>query len=147
VTLAGLSPAALLAPLPLGIALGLVAGKQLGVLGATWAGVRFLGVDLPHGAGWRHVWGVACLAGIGFTMSLFIGGLAFAAPAELNAVRLGVLSGSLVSALVGLGVLLAAGPEAPARKAPAAAEPGSEEATEEKNPAEAASAEGASATS
>jgi len=147
VTLAGLSPAALLAPLPLGIALGLVAGKQLGVLGATWAGVRFLGADLPHGAGWRHVWGVACLAGIGFTMSLFIGGLAFAAPAELNAVRLGVLSGSLVSALVGLGVLLAAGPEAPARKAPAAAEPGSEEATEEKNPAEAAPAEGASATS
>ena len=63
---------------------------------------------LPHGAGWLHIYGIACLAGIGFTMSLFIGSLSFADPAQMNAVRLGVLSGSLVSAILGYGVLMLA---------------------------------------
>jgi len=56
---------------------------------------------LPHGANWMQIYGIACLAGIGFTMSLFIGSLSYADPAMVNAVRLGVLSGSAVSAILG----------------------------------------------
>ncbi|MCI2400770.1 Na+/H+ antiporter NhaA [Aliiroseovarius subalbicans] len=109
VVLTGLSFADLLAPLPLGIAAGLVIGKQLGVFGLTFAMVKLGFARLPHGANWAHIYGVACLAGIGFTMSLFIGGLSFEDPALMNQVRLGVLSGSLVSALMGYGVLMMAG--------------------------------------
>jgi len=110
VSLAGLTVSDLLQPLPLGVAAGLVLGKQLGVFGATWLVVR-LGIGrLPEGVRWTHIYGLACLAGIGFTMSLFIGGLSFQADAHMNAVRLGVLSGSIISALLGYGVLyLAAG--------------------------------------
>jgi len=57
---------------------------------------------LPNGAGWLHIYGVACLAGIGFTMSLFIGALSFADPVLMDQVRVGVLAGSLVSAVLGL---------------------------------------------
>lgn len=64
--------------------------------------------QMPHGAGWSHIYGVACLAGIGFTMSLFIGGLSFSDPDLMNAVRLGVLSGSLVSGVIGYVVLMLA---------------------------------------
>ncbi len=109
VVLAGLSLADLFAPLPLGIAAGLVVGKQVGVFGLTFAMVKLGFARLPHGANWAHIYGVACLAGIGFTMSLFIGGLSFEDPALMNQVRLGVLSGSLVSALLGYAVLMAAG--------------------------------------
>lgn len=105
VSLAGLSVDALFAPVPLGIALGLFVGKQAGVMGATWAAIR-LGVGaLPAGATWLHVYGMALLTGIGFTMSLFIGGLAFPGEGYGAAVRIGVLGGSLLSAVAGYLVL------------------------------------------
>ncbi len=109
VVLSGLSFADLFAPLPLGIAAGLFVGKQIGVFGATWLTVRSGLARLPEGVTWRHIYGLACLAGIGFTMSLFIGGLSFADPALMNAVRLGVLSGSALSAVVGYVVLYRSG--------------------------------------
>ncbi|WP_044336685.1 Na+/H+ antiporter NhaA [Sphingomonas hengshuiensis] len=106
VSLAGLSPAILLAPLPLGIALGLFAGKQLGILGAIWLAVRTRFAPRPGGATWLQIYGVSLLAGIGFTMSLFIGGLAFPGRPELvDEVKIGVLTGSVLSALVGFAVL------------------------------------------
>ncbi|RYG92347.1 Na+/H+ antiporter NhaA [Loktanella sp. IMCC34160] len=108
VVLTGISLSDLLAPLPLGIALGLIVGKQIGVFGVTFAMVKLGMARLPHGANWMHIYGIACLAGIGFTMSLFIGGLSFADPALMNEVRLGVLSGSLVSAVIGFAVLMLA---------------------------------------
>ncbi|WP_444462560.1 Na+/H+ antiporter NhaA [Rhodobacter capsulatus] len=114
VTLTGLGLADLAAPLPLAIALGLVVGKQLGVFGATFALVKLGFARLPEGASWLQLYGIAALAGIGFTMSLFIGSLNFETDAQMNAVRLGVLAGSLVSALVGYAVLRLA-PE-PARQ-------------------------------
>ncbi len=105
----GISLSDLLSPLPLGIALGLLLGKQIGVFGATYLTVKIGLARLPEGVNWTHIYGLACLAGIGFTMSLFIGGLSFADPALMNQVRLGVLSGSIVSALLGYGVLYWAG--------------------------------------
>ena len=106
-----LSLQSLLSPLPLGIALGLIIGKQLGVFGVTFLMVKSGMARLPHGANWMHIYGIACLAGIGFTMSLFIGSLSFSDQSLMNEVRLGVLSGSIVSALLGLAVLFAAGQE------------------------------------
>lgn len=112
VMLSGLSLEAFLAPLPMGIALGLILGKQIGVFGLTWIIVKSGLARLPHGANWIHIYGVACLAGIGFTMSLFIGGLSFSDPSLMNDVRIGVLSGSLVSAALGYGLLVwASSPE------------------------------------
>lgn len=118
VVLKGLSFADLFQPLPLGIALGLIIGKQVGVFGVTWALVKSGLAQLPLGVTWMHIYGLACLAGIGFTMSLFIGSLSFADPALMNEVRLGVLSGSAISAVIGFAVLSLA-----ARKADAPAEP------------------------
>ena len=105
VVLGGLSLADLAAPVPLGVALGLIVGKQAGVFGVAWLMVRSGVARLPEGADWLHLYGVACLAGIGFTMSLFIGGLSYSDPALINQVRLGVLAGSAVSAVLGYGVL------------------------------------------
>ncbi|MBI3196950.1 MAG: Na+/H+ antiporter NhaA [Rhodospirillales bacterium] len=104
-SLTGLSLASLVEPLPLGIVAGLFLGKQVGiVLGAGLLVV--LGVAaLPAGASWRSLYGVAILGGIGFTMSLFIGTLAYVDGTRASEVRLGVLAGSLVSALVGYAVL------------------------------------------
>ena len=110
VSLQNVAVADLLQPLPLGIAAGLFIGKQLGVLGFTWIGVKSGLAKLPMGVEWRHVYGVACLTGVGFTMSLFIGSLAFGADETMNAVRLGVISGSILSGLVGFAVLRAASP-------------------------------------
>jgi Na+:H+ antiporter, NhaA family len=115
VVLTGLTLADLFAPLPLGISAGLVIGKQAGVFGTTWLLVRAGWASLPAGATWAQVYGIACLAGIGFTMSLFIGTLSFSDPAMMNGVRLGVLSGSLVSALIGYFVLIAATPGKPTK--------------------------------
>jgi NhaA family Na+:H+ antiporter len=106
-SLRGLSPAQLLAPVPLGIALGLLAGKPLGIVGATWLAVRSGLARGPEGASWGQIVGVGFLGGIGFTMSLFVGMLAFPDPGHAAQVRLGVLAGSLMSALAGY-LLLAA---------------------------------------
>lgn len=106
--LGGFSLGNLMQPLPLGIALGLVLGKPLGVVGAVALAVKSGMARLPEGAGWLQMAGVGCLAGIGFTMSLFIGSLAFESGAEVTFVRVGVIAGSLVSAVLGLAILLTA---------------------------------------
>ena len=105
VSLTGLTLADFAEPLTLGIAAGLFAGKQIGVVGATWLAVKTGFARLPDGVTWQHVYGVACLTGVGFTMSLFIGTLAFGADETMNAVRLGVLTGSVMSGLLGYFVL------------------------------------------
>lgn len=98
-------------PVTLGVAAGLVVGKTAGVFGATALCIR-LGISpMPSGASWRHVLGVAAMAGIGFTMSIFVTGLAFRAAPELEAAaKIGILGGSLASALVGLGLLRSGAP-------------------------------------
>jgi len=101
VSLRGLSLADLMAPVPLAIAIGLFAGKQIGVFGFSWLAVKCRICEMPPGLNWRHMYGVSLLAGIGFTMSLFIGTLAFSDPEYARAVRLGVLSGSTLSAICG----------------------------------------------
>ncbi|MCI4588723.1 Na+/H+ antiporter NhaA [Sphingobium sp. BYY-5] len=105
-TLNGAMFAALIAPLPLGVALGLFVGKQLGIFGAIWAAVRLGIAERPAGASWGQVYGMAMLCGIGFTMSLFIGALAFPGqPLLVEEAKGGVLMGSLLSALIGYAVL------------------------------------------
>ena len=101
VVLAGMEMSQVLAPLPLGIALGLIIGKQVGVFGVTFLMVKTGMARMPHGANWAQIYGIACLAGIGFTMSLFIGSLSFSDPALMNEVRIGVLSGSIISGIIG----------------------------------------------
>jgi NhaA family Na+:H+ antiporter len=100
----------LISPLGMGIIAGLFLGKQFGVLAAVYLAKQAgIGV-LPKGATWRQIYGVAVLCGIGFTMSLFIGLLAFDDPAKEVVLKLSVLAGSLLSALVGALILLTAGP-------------------------------------
>jgi NhaA family Na+:H+ antiporter len=98
----------LLQPLTLGIAVGLFLGKQIGVFLATWIGVKSGIARLPENVSWKHVYGVACLTGVGFTMSLFIGSLAFTTADVMNAVRLGVVLGSVLSGLFGYVLLKSA---------------------------------------
>ena len=88
-------------PLTLGIAVGLFLGKQIGVFLATWIGVKSGIARLPENVSWKHIHGVACLTGVGFTMSLFIGSLAFTTVDVMNAVRLGVVLGSVLSGIIG----------------------------------------------
>jgi len=105
VSFKGVNFSDLLAPLPLGIALGLFLGKQIGVFSLSWLAVRFGLAKLPNDANWCQLYSIACLTGIGFTMSLFIGTLAFEGDELLNAVRLGVLMGSFASGLLGFVLL------------------------------------------
>ena len=111
VSFAGLSLDQMLAPLVLGIAFGLFVGKQVGVLGAAWLASALKIGRKPTGATWLEVYGVSLLCGVGFTMSLFIGALAFPgaidSPEQVE-VKLGVLLGSLISGITGAGVLAAA---------------------------------------
>ena len=103
----GLSFAALTEPIPAGITLGLFVGKQLGVFLATAAAILLGLGHMPRGANWKQLYGVSILAGIGFTMSLFVGSLAYADSAHLIALtQLGVITGSILSSVVGLVVLL-----------------------------------------
>jgi NhaA family Na+:H+ antiporter len=111
VSFSGMSVASLLAPVPLGIALGLFVGKQIGVFGVAWLLIKLRLADRPDGATLVQLYGVALICGIGFTMSLFIGLLAFPASPDLqDAVKIGVLGGSLISALAGAAVLLCPSP-------------------------------------
>lgn len=106
VSLAGTSAGVLLDPLPLGVALGLLVGKQIGIFGSIWIADRTGFAPRPGGASWVQIWGLSLLAGIGFTMSLFIGGLAFPNdPLLVDEVKIGVLAGSVLSALAGYAVL------------------------------------------
>jgi Na+:H+ antiporter, NhaA family len=110
VSLRGVSVQTLLMPVPAGIALGLLLGKATGVFGASWLLLRFGGAALPQGSTWLQFFAVCVLCGIGFTMSLFIGGLAFEGqgPEIETQLKLGVLGGSLLSALLGVGLMLRA---------------------------------------
>ena len=105
VSLAGLGLGVLAEPVALGTMLGLFLGKQIGVMAMTMFGTKLGICRLPEGAGWVQMYGVALLTGIGFTMSLFIGTLAFSDPAYAAEVRLGVLSGSMLSAVLGFLIL------------------------------------------
>jgi NhaA family Na+:H+ antiporter len=108
VSFAGMSASVLLTPVPLGIALGLFIGKQLGVFLFAWVAIRANLAKLPASSTWSQLYGVAMLCGIGFTMSLFIGLLAFPAAPELQAgVKVGVLLGSLFSGVTGAVLLIA----------------------------------------
>jgi len=99
--------ASLAAPVALGAFLGLVVGKPLGVVLASWLAVRAGAATLPKGVGWTAMWGTGLLAGIGFTMSLFIAALGLGGGELLDQAKLGVLSASVVAAVVGLVVLRA----------------------------------------
>ena len=121
VVLKGMTFNDLLAPLPLGIALGLIVGKQIGVFGLTMLMVKTGIAKMPHGATALHIYGISCLAGVGFTMSLFIGGLSFADAEMMNQVRLGVLSGSIVSGILGYTALMLASRQSPQENVPASA--------------------------
>lgn len=105
VNLSGISIDTLVSPLPLGIATGLFLGKQLGIFAAVWLAVKSGFAVRPRDARWPQIYGVAILCGIGFTMSLFIGGLAFVDPALVDEAKIGTLAGSLFAAIVGYIVL------------------------------------------
>jgi NhaA family Na+:H+ antiporter len=105
VSFAGMTPAVLTEPVTLGVAMGLFLGKQIGVFGAAWLAIRLGVARLPVAASWLQLYGVSLLCGIGFTMSLFIGLLAFPDTALQNEVKVGVLVGSLSSALIGAALL------------------------------------------
>ena len=106
VSIASTGHMSLLSPLGLGIIGGLFLGKQVGVLAAVFLARQAKVGALPAGASWRHIYGVAALCGIGFTMSLFIGLLAFTDPEKEAVLKLAVLVGSLLSALAGALILL-----------------------------------------
>lgn len=106
----------LVEPIPLAIMLGLFVGKQVGVFGAIWAAIKLGLATKPAGTNWAQLYGAAILCGIGFTMSLFIGGLAWPGRPELvDAAKVGTLAGSLLAALAGYFVLrfahLTSGPD------------------------------------
>ena len=103
ISLQGLSFSSLLAPVPLGIALGLFVGKQVGIFATVWLAVKTGLARLPEGMNWVQLYGVSILCGIGFTMSLFISSLAFEQGGLAYATndRLGILVGSVISAIVG----------------------------------------------
>jgi NhaA family Na+:H+ antiporter len=109
VSLTGVSLASFLLPLPLGIAAGLIVGKTLGVFGVSFLAIRLGLAQMPAGGNWGALLGLALLCGIGFTMSLFIAGLAFEGlgPEYANLTRLGILAGSLIAALGGYALLRA----------------------------------------
>ena len=106
VSLAGVALESFTHPVPMGIALGLLAGKTLGVFGLTWIAIKLGLAALPSGANWGQVLGVAILCGIGFTMSLFVGSLAFApGSSEFAGMdRMGILTGSLFAAVIGYAI-------------------------------------------
>ncbi len=109
---------ALTSPAGLGVLLGLLLGKPLGIFGASWLAVRLGLGSLPEGATWAQLLGLSVLGGIGFTMSLFVTGLAFADPGFVASAKLGILVGSTLAAVLGLWLLRRALPAAGAGSAP-----------------------------
>ena len=107
VPLAGMSLSTLTETIPLGIVAGLFVGKQVGVFGSSALAILLGLAERPSGVSWWQLYGVSVLAGVGFTMSLFIGGLAFEHTGEysINLARLGILAGSLLAAITGYVVL------------------------------------------
>lgn len=106
VSLAGLGMDALTGALPLAIATGLVVGKQVGIFTTVWVADKTGFAPRPQNASWAEVWGISILCGIGFTMSLFIGLLAFEGNAAfINEAKIGILTGSAISAVLGFIVL------------------------------------------
>tara|TARA_Y100001970_G_C14066876_1_gene767166 strand:- start:179 stop:1144 length:966 start_codon:yes stop_codon:yes gene_type:complete len=107
VSLEGLSLSSLLAPVPLGILLGLFLGKQFGVFVFSYASIKLGFAEMPRNSNWLNLYGVGILTGIGFTMSLFVGNLAFVENTQyIDGVKIGVLAGSLLSTLFGYFLLL-----------------------------------------
>ena len=107
VSLEGLSLNSLLEPVPLGILLGLFAGKQVGVMVVSFIAVKFGVAQMPDKSSWLSLYGVSILTGVGFTMSLFVGNLAFAENIQyIDGVKIGVLAGSLLSTVFGYFILL-----------------------------------------
>ena len=97
----------LLQPVPLGILLGLFIGKQVGVMIFSFVAVKAGAAQMPDNSSWLSLYGVSVLTGIGFTMSLFVGNLAFVDNVQyIDGVKIGVLAGSLLSTLVGYFILL-----------------------------------------
>ena len=108
VSLEGLTLSSLLSPVPLGILLGLFIGKQIGVFIFSYGAIKFGLAQMPNNSNWLNFYGVGILTGIGFTMSLFVGNLAFVENIQyMDGVKIGVLSGSLLSTIVGYILLLA----------------------------------------
>ncbi|TDB39960.1 MAG: Na+/H+ antiporter NhaA [Actinobacteria bacterium] len=106
VVLVGLDiPGLILEPVSLGVFFGLVLGKQLGITGAAWLAIRLKLAELPKGVTWRHIYGVGWLGGIGFTMSLFISGLAFRSGILQSEAKLAILVTSVVAGLGGYMIL------------------------------------------
>ncbi|HEU5089139.1 MAG TPA: Na+/H+ antiporter NhaA, partial [Roseiflexaceae bacterium] len=95
-------------PLMAGIVLGLVLGKPIGLVLSAWAAVRLGIADLPHGATWPQLIGIGALAGIGFTMALFIASLAFTEAALLDSAKIGILIASVIAGAIGMLVLMRA---------------------------------------
>ena len=107
VNLEGLSLSSLLAPVPLGILCGLFFGKQIGVLLFSYVSIKLKFAEPPNNSNWLSLYGVSVLTGIGFTMSLFVGNLAFADNLQyIDGVKIGVLTGSLLSTVFGYLLLL-----------------------------------------
>ncbi|KRP05029.1 MAG: sodium:proton antiporter [Pelagibacteraceae bacterium BACL20 MAG-120920-bin64] len=107
VSLMGLSLSSLLEPVPLGILLGLFIGKQVGVMVSSYLAVKLGAAQMPDNSSWLSLYGVSILTGVGFTMSLFVGNLAFAGSIHyMDGVKIGVLSGSLLSTIFGYFLLL-----------------------------------------
>ncbi|MEE4571653.1 Na+/H+ antiporter NhaA [Pseudomonas alliivorans] len=117
VSLAGVTIDSFTHSVPLGIAAGLLLGKTAGVFGLTWLAVRTRLASLPKDANWGHVLGVSILCGIGFTMSLFVGSLAFepGVSGYAGEDRMGILTGSILSAIIGYGVMVMACKTTPKR--------------------------------
>ena len=124
VRLEGMDTSMLLGPVALGVAGGLFFGKLIGVFGATFLAVK-LGIgQLPRGVGWTKIAAVSMLAGIGFTMAMFVAGLAYESPTTLDTAKLGVLIGSTVSGVIGFLVLRSATKLPPSARAAQEAEAG-----------------------
>jgi NhaA family Na+:H+ antiporter len=116
VSLAGVTLESFTHSVPLGIAAGLLAGKTIGVFGLTWLAIKLGLAALPAGANWGQILGVAILCGIGFTMSLFVGSLAFVPGVSeyVGMDRMGILTGSIIAAIAGYAITALSSPKQPA---------------------------------